>query len=160
RRGTHPREKSYPDTAGHSGCEPVAEPGAQIRCGAGHVWREYGNHRSMTRSTSLFSALIIVMALAGSKSAQSAASLNDVIRSGDAARAMEMLKHGAAAQSIDPDGTTALHWAARLDDIRLARALLAAGAKAGSANRYGVTPLELAAVNGSAPMVEMLLNAG
>jgi ankyrin repeat protein len=114
----------------------------------------------MTRSTSLFSALLAAMALASSTSAQSATTLNDVIRAGDAARAIEMLKHGAAGQAPDRDGTTALHWAVRLDDIRLARALLAAGAKAGAANRYGVTPLELAAVNGSAPMVELLLSAG
>ena len=59
----------------------------------------------------------------------------------------------------DVDGTTALHWAVRLDNIGLVRALLAKGAKVGAANRYGVTPLELAAVNGSTPMVELLLGA-
>ena len=94
----------------------------------------------MTRPTSLFGALIMSMALSGATSAQSVASLNDVIRSGDAVRAIDMLKHGAAGQATDPDGTTALHWAVRLDDIRLARALLAAGAKAGAAGLDGSSP--------------------
>ena len=39
-------------------------------------------------------------------------------------------------------------------------ALLAAGADATAANRYGVTPLALAATNGNAAMIERLLAAG
>ena len=35
-----------------------------------------------------------------------------------------------------------------------------AGANVNAANRYGVTPLSLACVNGDAPMIEMLLKAG
>jgi ankyrin repeat protein len=73
---------------------------------------------------------------------------------------MELLKQGARGHSEEADGTTALHWAVRLDDAKLVRALLAAGAHVRAANRYGVTPLALAAVNGSAPMVEVLLQAG
>ena len=38
----------------------------------------------------------------------------------------------------------------RLDDLELVRLLLRAGANANAANRYGVTPLELAAINGNA----------
>jgi ankyrin repeat protein len=107
-------------------------------------------------------ALAAVMALATftAVGAENTPRLTDVIRSGDAARAMEMLKQGISADAKDADGTTALHWAVRLDDIALSRALLAAGAKVGAANRYGVTPLELAAVNGSPSMTELLLNAG
>jgi ankyrin repeat protein len=40
------------------------------------------------------------------------------------------------------------------------QALLKSGAQAGRANRYGVTPLTLAATNGSAPVVAALLAAG
>ena len=49
----------------------------------------------------------------------------------------------------EADGTTALHWAVRADDLELVRLLLRAGANARAANRYGVTPLQLAATNGS-----------
>lgn len=58
------------------------------------------------------------------------------------------------------DGGTALHWAAHWDDGEAAGLLLAAGANPNAANDLGVTPLGLACVNGSAPMVARLLAAG
>jgi ankyrin repeat protein len=58
------------------------------------------------------------------------------------------------------DGMTALHWAARYNDLETARALLKARANPKAENRYGVTPLSLACTNGSAAMVTLLLEAG
>ena len=58
------------------------------------------------------------------------------------------------------DGMTALHWAARHDEVDTARTLLAARANPKAENRYGVTPLALACINGSAEMISLLLNAG
>jgi len=58
------------------------------------------------------------------------------------------------------DGTTALHWAARWDDLDMAAALIRAGANPQAANRDGATPMFLAAQNGSAAMIEALLKAG
>jgi len=58
------------------------------------------------------------------------------------------------------DGTTALHWAARWDDLELARTLVRAGANPRVANRGGATPMFLAALNGTAPMIGFLLDAG
>jgi uncharacterized protein len=60
----------------------------------------------------------------------------------------------------DPDGTTALHWAVRHDDLATAESLIKAGADVKAANRYGVTPIALAAMNGSAAMIRKLLDAG
>ena len=60
----------------------------------------------------------------------------------------------------DADSATALHWAVYRDDLDTADALIRAGAKVEAANRYGVTPLSLACVNGNARMIEMLLKAG
>ncbi len=59
-----------------------------------------------------------------------------------------------------PDGTTALHWAARHDDLATAKSLIKAGADVKATNRYGVTPINLAAMNGSAAMIRLLLDAG
>jgi ankyrin repeat protein len=59
-----------------------------------------------------------------------------------------------------PDGMTALHWAAYHDDLELARLLLAAGADAKATNRYGATPLSLACTSGNTALVELLLEAG
>jgi ankyrin repeat protein len=60
----------------------------------------------------------------------------------------------------DGDGTTALHWAVRNDDVPLVTKLVAGGADVNAANRYGITPLGLAAENGSVRVVELLLAAG
>src|SRR3954453_14035799 len=50
------------------------------------------------------------------------------------------------------DGTTALHWAAHDDDLELATKLLEVGAKPDAVNRYGMTVLALACINGDARM--------
>jgi ankyrin repeat protein len=60
----------------------------------------------------------------------------------------------------DPDGTTPLHWAVRANDLDAAQRLLLAGANPDAANRYSVTPLSLAAENASAPLIQILLQAG
>jgi ankyrin repeat protein len=92
--------------------------------------------------------------------AQTNARLAEVVRSGDVVTAIDMLKKGARGHSEEADGTTALHWAAQLDNTELVRSLLAAGARPRAATRYGITPLHIAATNGSVPVLELLLDAG
>ncbi len=55
-----------------------------------------------------------------------------------------------------PDGTTALQWAAHWNDLDAVKMLLAAGANPKLANRYGATPLSEAAQLGNAAIVEAL----
>jgi ankyrin repeat protein len=62
--------------------------------------------------------------------------------------------------TVEADGTTALHRAAQRNDLAAAEQLLRAGADAKAVNRYGVAPLSLAAANGNAAMVELLIKAG
>ena len=59
-----------------------------------------------------------------------------------------------------PDGTTALHWAAAWNNEDAINLLLRAGADAKARNRYGATPLSEAVASGSAATVEALLKAG
>jgi ankyrin len=58
------------------------------------------------------------------------------------------------------DGTTALHWAVRADDLESADLLLKAGARVSAATRDGATPMQLASLNGSATMIDRLVKAG
>jgi len=104
--------------------------------------------------------IVVLLGLSTFTSAQINIRLAEVVRSGDTAKAMELLKQGTPGHAVEADGTTALHWAVQHDDAKLVRALLTAGARVRSANLNGVTALALAAINGSAPMVEILLNAG
>ena len=58
------------------------------------------------------------------------------------------------------DGMTALHWAVRADRRDMAEPARSRGSGCTARNRYGITPLYLAAVNGNADMIRMLLDAG
>jgi ankyrin repeat protein len=78
----------------------------------------------------------------------------------DEAAVATLLRQKLDANAAEPDGATALHWAAHWDDLKMAKALLAAGAKPNAANDYGTTPILLAATNGSAAMIDVLLAAG
>src|SRR5256885_1931854 len=77
----------------------------------------------------------------------------------DKAAIGRLLEHKGNINVAQPDGTTALHWAAYQDDLDLVDKLLRAGANARAANQYGVTPLSLACTNGNVAMVERLLAA-
>ena len=85
--------------------------------------------------------------------------LIEAIKSGDAGT-VEVLLKSASANAAEPDGTTALHWAARQDALDIAETLIRAGAVVQAENRYGVTPLTLACTNGSNSMINLLLEAG
>ena len=59
------------------------------------------------------------------------------------------------------DGMTALHWAAFKDDTEIARLLVVAGAGVKAVTRVeALTPLMLAAANGNAALMDVLLKAG
>ncbi len=72
----------------------------------------------------------------------------------------ELLDLKSNPDATQPDGMTALHWAAHHDNITMVRALLKAGANAGATNRYNITALTLACRNGSTRVVNALLEAG
>src|SRR5688572_7611867 len=73
---------------------------------------------------------------------------------------MTLARDASEVSATEADGTTALHWAVRQNDLELVERMLRAGADVSAANRYGVTPLKLAAVNGDAKLLKRLLDAG
>jgi len=87
-------------------------------------------------------------------------SLLQAVKAGDSSAVARLLKAKADPNAADPDGTTALEWAAHRNDVDIARLLIRAGAKAATANSYGDSPLSEAATNGSAVMLGELLKAG
>ena len=71
-----------------------------------------------------------------------------------------LVKEHVDVNAPEPDGTSALHWAAHSNDLESVQILLRAGANAKAASRYGVTPLSEAATYGNAALVDALLKAG
>jgi ankyrin repeat protein len=86
--------------------------------------------------------------------------LADAAMTRDAAAVRALLGQKVDVNAPGKDGTPALHWAVRGDDLGTAELLLRAGANPKLANRYGVTPLFLACSNGNAAMIQLLLDAG
>ena len=71
-----------------------------------------------------------------------------------------LLAHAVDVNAPQPDGATALHWAAHWNDLGTATQLIRAGANVNAVNELGVTPLSLSALNASAGMADTLLRAG
>ena len=86
--------------------------------------------------------------------------LIDAVRANDAGAVRTLLDARADANSVQPDGTTALHWAVERDAIEIVQLLIRAGANVKATNRYGATPLWLASLNGNAATIGVLLEAG
>jgi ankyrin repeat protein len=99
----------------------------------------------------------------GATSSMAGATLSvvaDAEEQSDRAGVRTLLRNGADVNSAQPDGTTALLWAAYHDDVETAAVLTKAGAYVNTVNRYGMTALAQACTNGSAPMLKLLLDAG
>src|SRR5579859_3493326 len=86
--------------------------------------------------------------------------LADAAKQGDRKAVRALLDQHADINAPQVDGTTALHWSVRDDDVEMSRLLLKAGANPNAANRYGMTVLSQACTNGNGEIVQMLLDAG
>ena len=100
---------------------------------------------------------LVVFAISGYASD---ARIADAAQKGDAVLLRSLVAQKADVNATQPDGSTALHWIVRDNDLETADVLIRAGASVSAANRRGVTPLDLACVNGSAAMIGKLLDAG
>ena len=105
-----------------------------------------------------FSALLVVAV--SLVAASNDVRLLEAVKNSDKAAIQSLLLQHPDLTAADPDGSTALHWAARRDDLETVNLLIRGGADVKTANRYGVTPLSLACLNGNAGVIESLLKAG
>ncbi len=105
-------------------------------------------------------ALLVALALATCRLSLAASDLADAVMQQDAARVRTLLDHRADVNAAQPDGSTALHWAAYRGDARTAAVLLAAGAHPNVKTDTGMTPLILACVSGNVQLVQALLDHG
>jgi ankyrin repeat protein len=110
----------------------------------------------MKRVAWCYMAMLLPAASLGAATAD----LADAVMKGDKAAVRSLLQKKADVNAVQTDGTTALHWAVRLDDLETAELLVRSGANVSAATRAGATPLHLAAINGNGPMVEKLIKAG
>jgi uncharacterized protein len=104
--------------------------------------------------------LLIALALTAGRLALAGSDLADAMMRQDAARVRTLLAQHADMNAAQPDGSTALHWAAYRGDARMAAMLIAAGAHVNVKSDTGMTPLVLACQSGNAQLVKVLLDGG
>ncbi|HUN25170.1 MAG TPA: ankyrin repeat domain-containing protein [Steroidobacteraceae bacterium] len=105
-------------------------------------------------------AVAVLALLVGGRAALAASAVADAVMQQDAARLQALLRAHADVNAAQPDGSTALHWAAYYGDPHTAAALIAAGAHPNVRTDTGMTPLTLACQSGNAALVKSLLDGG
>src|SRR5687767_13309656 len=88
------------------------------------------------------------------------APLADAARRQDKQAVRSLLAKKADVNARQPDGATALHWAAYADDAETAALLIRAGANVNVTNDHGVSPFAIAARQGNANILDQLMKAG
>ena len=97
---------------------------------------------------------------AAAASSAAASPLADAVMQQDAARVRTLLGQHADVNAAQPDGSTALHWAAYRGEAATTALLLDAGARPNVTTDTGMTPLVLACQAGSVAVVKLLLEHG
>jgi ankyrin repeat protein len=103
---------------------------------------------------------LLIVPLMGTLLSAAELRVADLVQSGDKDVLRSLPADPKAVNAPQPDGTTALHWAVRHDDVAAVDALIKAGADVKASNRYGVTPMNLAATTGDATIIRKLLDSG
>jgi ankyrin repeat protein len=104
--------------------------------------------------------LITLTVAASSEAAARRVALIDAVKNGNVATVKTLLAQKVDVNAAEPDGTTALHWAAHIGNTPMADLLLKAGANVKAITRAGATPFSLAANKGNAGVLELLLAKG
>lgn len=116
---------------------------------------------SSANHASLVQTLLLLLCLTASvASAQNMPLVVELAKTAQWEQLSGLLRDGLDPNAVYGDGSAALHWASYHDNLDAARELLAAGAMVNASTDLGVTPLWLAAENGSHGMTQALLAAG
>ena len=111
------------------------------------------------RSTTRLLVCLLIVALP-SLAYAAGSDVADAAQRKDMAAVRAMVTKRVNVNAPQPDGTTALLWAAHWNDVEAVKLLLRAGANAAATNRFGASPLSEAATSGNAELVKALLEAG
>ena len=90
-------------------------------------------------------SVAITLLMAWGLCAASRSEVADAAMQGDKSALRTLLQQKADVNAPQADGTTALHWAVRANDLEMTEMLLRAGAHPSAANQSGATPMLLAA---------------
>jgi uncharacterized protein len=115
--------------------------------------------------TLLATSLCLSAAAFAAPAIGSSPTVADAVQRRETASLQSLIKAHADVNLAQPDGTSALHWAAHWNDLDTVKLLLQSKADAKAVNRYGATPLSEAVVASAispqaAAMIEILLKAG
>ena len=104
---------------------------------------------------------LLVALLAAAPVVAADGQLAGAVKAGQRAAAIDMIaKKSVDVNAAEADGSTALLWAANLNDADLTARLLKAGANPKVRNQLGSTPLGEAALNANTALIKALLDAG
>jgi len=122
-------------------------------------------HRSTPRSRArAFRGRLVPLVATGllllTSASQAASRLADAARDRDFDTVGRLLADTVDIDAFGSDGTQALLWIVRVQNVGLVQRLIDAGADPNLSNRYDLTPLALAIELDDADMVELLLDAG
>ena len=115
---------------------------------------------AITRRSVTGSLTVLLLLAAGAAGVAADLRLVEAVAKKDTEAARALLRENLDVNATQPDGATALHWAAHWNDLEIVEQLIRAGANVNAANDYGATPLLLACTNANAALVERLIAAG
>jgi ankyrin repeat protein len=112
------------------------------------------------RVVRLFSVFLMGLAVARlAGAAERDVRVAEAIRRSDLGAVTALLKAGADVNGAEPDGRTALHWAAYRNSLEAVTLLLKSGARVNATTDLGITPLWVACDNSNTAIVARLLEA-
>lgn len=117
---------------------------------------------NLASKTVLLSAAFVLASCATTSHSvnQKEPSVQELIKAGKNAEAMQMFASKSSLDAADEDGNTALHAAARYNDVKMAEFLIEKGASLDLKNKNNETPLLLAIKHKNTETAKILVDAG